>query len=128
MLRATEVPPGAAIPDSIELELFGPAAMKGSGGTSDPKRSSSGATIRSPGNSHDGRAQGLQQKRRSIGDGVIKGANRVAFYDAVGLSGTWTRDIAAAITRLNYPSLERLCPAIVIHVDDEPVPKSSSNA
>ena len=51
---------------------------------------------------------------------LAKGANRVAFYDAVGLSGTWTRDIAAAITRLNYPSLERLCPAIVIHVDDEP--------
>jgi hypothetical protein len=54
---------------------------------------------------------------------LAKGANRVAFYDAVGLSGTWTRDIAAAITRLNYPSLERLCPTVVIHVDDEPGPE-----
>jgi len=117
--------PGAAIPDSIELELFGPAAMKGSGGTSDPKTfvewcdNQIARAIRTT----DG-LQGLQQNgARSAMETLAKGANRVAFYDAVGLSGTWTRDIAAPITRLNYPSLERLCPAIVIHVDDEPGPE-----
>ena len=117
--------PGAAIPDSIELELFGPAAMKGSGGTSDPKTfvewcdNQIARAIRTT----DG-LQGLQRNgARSAMETLAKGANRVAFYDAVGLSGTWTRDIAAAITRLNYPSLERLCPAIVIHVDDEPGPE-----
>ena len=117
--------PGAAIPDSIELELFGPAAMKGSGGTSDPKTfvewcdNQIARAIRTT----DG-LQGLQQNgARSAMETLAKGANRVAFYDAVGLSGTWTRDIAAAITRLNYPSLERLCPTVVLHVDDEPGPE-----
>ena len=100
--------------------------MKGSGGTSDPKTfvewcdNQIARAIRTT----DG-LQGLQRNgARSAMETLAKGANRVAFYDAVGLSGTWTRDIAAAITRLNYPSLERLCPAIVIHVDDEPGPKS----
>lgn len=117
--------PGAAIPDSIELELFGPAAMKGSVGTSDPKTfvewcdNQIARAIRTT----DG-LQGLQRNgARSAMETLAKGANRVAFYDAVGLSGTWTRDIAAAITRLNYPSLERLCPTVVIHVDDEPGPE-----
>lgn len=117
--------PGAAIPDSIDLELFGPAAMKGSSGTSDPK------TFVEWCDDQIARAvlttsamQGLQRNgARAAMEVFAKGANRVSFYDAIGLSGTWTRDIAAAITRLNYPSLERLCPAVLIHVDDEPGPE-----
>jgi hypothetical protein len=117
--------PGATIPDSIELELFGPAAMKGSSGTADPRTfvewcdDQIARAIRTT-----SALQGLQRNgARSAMETLAKGANRVAFYDAIGLSGTWTRDIAAAITRLNYPTLERLCPAVVIHVDDEPGPE-----
>ena len=117
--------PGAAIPDSIELELFGPAAMKGSSGTADPKTfvewcdDQIARAIRTT-----DALQSLQRNgARSAMETLAKGANRVAFYDAMGLSGTWTRDVAASITRLNYPTLERLCPTIVIHVDDEPGPE-----
>ena len=54
---ATEVRPERRFPDSIELELFSSAAMKGSGGTSDPKTFVEWCDnqIR-PSNSHDGRA------------------------------------------------------------------------
>ncbi len=117
--------PGALIPDSIKVELFGPAAMKGSGGTSDPRTfvgwcdDQIARAIRTT-----DALQGLATHgARSALEVMQKGANRVAFYDAMGLSGTWTRDVAAAITRLNYPTLERLCPAVVIHVDDEPGPE-----
>jgi hypothetical protein len=117
--------PGAAIPDSIELELFGPAAMKGSSGTADPKTfvewcdDQIARAIRTT-----DALQGLQKNgARSAMETLAKGANRVAFYDAMGLSSTWTRDVAAAITRLNYATFERLCPAVVIYVDDEPGPE-----
>jgi hypothetical protein len=117
--------PGALIPDSIKLELFGPAAMKGSSGTADPKTfvewcdDQIARAIRTT-----DALQSLQRNgARSAMETLAKGANRVAFYDAMGLSSTWTRDVAAAITRLNYPTFERLCPAIVIHVDDEPGPE-----
>jgi hypothetical protein len=117
--------PGAAIPDSIKLDLFGPAAMKGSSGTADPKTfvewcdDQIARAIRTT-----DALQGLQNHgARSAMEVLAKGANRVAFYDAMGLGGTWTRDVAGPITRLNYPTLERLCPAIVIHVDDEPGPE-----
>lgn len=117
--------PGATIPDSIDLELFGPAAMKGSGGTADPRTfvdwcdDQIARCIRTT-----DALQGLQKNgARSAMETLAKGADRVAFYDAIGLSSTWTRDVAAAITRLNYPSFERLCPAVVIHVDDEPGPE-----
>jgi len=117
--------PGAAIPDSIALDLFGPAAMKGSGGTADPRTfvdwcdDQIARAVRTT-----SALQSLQNNgARAAMETLAKGANRVAFYDAMGLSGTWTRDVGKAITRLNYPTLERLCPAIVIHVDDEPGPE-----
>lgn len=117
--------PGAVIPDSIELELFGPAAMKGSSGTSDPKSfvewcdDQIARAIRTTSS-----LQSLQSNgARSAMETLLKGANLVRFYDAMGVSSTWTRDVAAAITRLNYPSLEHLCPAIVLYVDDEPGPE-----
>jgi phage gp29-like protein len=117
--------PGAAIPDSIELELFGPAAMKGSGGTADPKTfvewcdDQIARAIRTT----SALQQLGQHGSRSALETLVKGANRVAFWDAMGVSSTWTRDIALPITRLNYPALERLCPTIAIHVDDEPGPE-----
>lgn len=117
--------PGAVIPDSIELELFGPAAMKGSSGTADPRTfvewcdDQIAKAIRTT-----SALQSLQKNgARSALETLAKGANRVAFYDAMGLSATWTRDVGAAIVRLNYPTLERLAPTIVIHVDDEPGPE-----
>ena len=117
--------PGATIPDSIKAELFGPGAKGNSGSSADPEKfvawcdNQIARAVRTT----DG-LQGLQQHgARAALETLAKGANRVAFYDAVGLSSKWTRDIAAAITKLNYPSLERLCPAVVIHVDDEPGPE-----
>jgi hypothetical protein len=117
--------PGAVIPDSLELELFGPAAMKGSSGTADPRTfvdwcdDQIAKAIRTT-----SALQGLQKNgARSALETLEKGANRVAFYDAMGLSATWTRDVGAAIARLNYPTLERLMPTVVIHVDDEPGPE-----
>ena len=117
--------PGAAIPDSIDLELFGPAAMKGGGGTADPKTFAEycdeqiARAIRTTSGLQGGQKYG----NRSAMETMMKDANRVAFYDAMGLSATWTRDTAKPITALNYPTLERLCPAIMIHVDDEPGPE-----
>lgn len=117
--------PGAAIPDSITLELFGPAAMKGGSGTADPKTFAEycdeqiARAIRTTSGLQGGQKNG----NRSAMETMMKDANRVAFYDAMGLSATWTRDIAKPIAALNYPSLERLCPAVLIHVDDEPGPE-----
>lgn len=117
--------PGAAIPDSIELELFGPAAMKGGSGTADPRTFAEycdeqiARAIRTTSGLQGGQKYGS----RSALETMLKDANRVAFYDAMGLSATWTRDVGAPIVRLNYPGLERLMPAIVIHVDDEPGPE-----
>jgi hypothetical protein len=117
--------PGAVIPDSIDLELFGPAAMKGSSGTADPRTfvdwvdDQIARAIRTT-----SALQSLQKNgARSALETLAKGANRVAFYDAMGLSATWTRDVGGAIVRLNYPTLERLMPTVVIHVDDEPGPE-----
>jgi hypothetical protein len=116
--------PGAAIPDSIELELFGPAAQKGGNSTSDPKAfvewcdDQIARAIKTT-----SALQGLQRNgSRSALEVLVKGSDKVTFYDAVGLSGTWTRDVALPITRLNYPSLERLCPTIVLQIEDEPGP------
>lgn len=117
--------PGAAIPDSIELELFGPAAMKGGSGTADPKTFAEycdeqiARAIRTTSGLQGGQKYGS----RSALETMMKDANRVAFYDAMGLSATWTRDVGGAITRLNYPTLERLMPTVMIHVDDEPGPE-----
>lgn len=117
--------PGAAIPDSVKVELFGPGAKGNSGAAADPEKfvdwcdNQIARAVRTT-----DALQGLQNHgARSAMETLAKGANRVAFYDAMGLSGTWTRDIALPVTTLNYPTFERLCPAIVIHVDDEPGPE-----
>lgn len=117
--------PGATIPSSIKMEMFGPAAMKGGSNASDPRSfvewcdDQIARAVRTT-----DALQGLQRNgARSALETLAKSANRVAFYDAVGLSATWTRDIAAPITALNYPEYARLAPAIVIHVDDEPGPE-----
>lgn len=118
--------PGVAIPDSLKIQLYGPAAgLKSGSSTADPKTfvewcdDQIARAIRTT-----DALQGLQKNgARSALEVLAKGANRVAFYDAMGLSSTWTRDVALPIARLNYPALERLAPTIVIHVDDEPGPE-----
>lgn len=116
--------PGAAIPDSVRVELFGPAA-KGTASTSDPKTfalycdDQIARAIRTT-----DALQGLQTHgARAALEVMAKGAKRVAFYDSMGLSATWTRDVSRAITRLNYPGLERFAPTVVLHIDDEPGPE-----
>jgi phage gp29-like protein len=116
--------PGVAIPDSIELDLFGPGAKGSKGGTADPQTFATwcddqiARAIRTT----DG-LQGLQKNgARAAMETLLKGADRVAFYDAIGLAATWTRDTSCPITRLNYPTFERLAPTIVIHVESEPGP------
>jgi hypothetical protein len=116
--------PGATIPDSIKVELFGPGAKGSTGTTADPEKfvawcdDQIARAIRTT-----DALQGLQKNgARSAMETLAKSANKVAFYDSVGLGGTWTRDAARPITRLNYAALERLTPAIVINVDDEPGP------
>lgn len=118
--------PGVEVPDSLKIEMFGPAAgLKSGSSTADPKTfvewcdDQIARAIRTT-----DALQGLQKNgARSALEVLAKGANRVAFYDAMGLSGTWTRDFALPVCRLNYPALERLAPAIVLHVDDEPGPE-----
>lgn len=116
--------PGAAIPDSIKVTLFGPGANSASGTTADPEKfialcdDQIARAIRTT-----DALQGLQKNgARAAMETLAKSANMVAFYDSVGLGGTWTRDVAKPVTRLNYPSLEHLTPAVVLHVDDEPGP------
>lgn len=117
--------PGATIPDSIKVELFGPGAKDTGGASADPEKfvawcdDQIARAIRTT-----DALQGLQKNgARSAMETLAKGANRVAFYDSIGLGATWTRDIACPITRLNYPTLEHLAPAVIIHVDDEPGPE-----
>lgn len=117
--------PGGVLPDSIKMELFGPAAMKGSAGSADPKTFSEYCDdqIARAVRTTSGLQGGQKYGSRSALETMMVDANRVANYDAAGLSATWTRDIALPIATLNYATYARLAPTVFIQVDNEPGPE-----
>ncbi len=115
---------GATLPDSIDLELAGPGVKAQSSGLTHDKwidflDDQIARAIKTTSAMQNLQKNGARSALEEIG----KGAKRVGYYDAAGVSATLTRDLALAIVRLNYPGKEHLVPTVLVHVDDKPGPE-----
>ncbi len=109
---------GATLPDSIKVELDGPA-MKGSSGgmnhaelirlcNDEMSKAVLGGTLTT-----DAGDRGA----RSLGEVHERGSIRNARYDAANFADTIKTDLIWWLTHLNFPGEEHLCPNIIVHVE-----------
>lgn len=116
---------GALLEDSFKLKLDGPGANSGAAGkllhtefVELCDKQTSKAVL---GNS-DSVDAGKNGSRSSTSERT-KGQRSLYKYDAACLGDTLKRDLAMAWMRLNYPGLERLCPGVCVHIEEELTPQ-----
>ncbi|WP_394847390.1 DUF935 domain-containing protein [Pendulispora brunnea] len=114
---------GAVLPNSVQVHLMGPAFSSGRIGmshehwlaicNSEISKCVRGQTFTT---------ESTNYGSRSTADVGQSGELRLAAYDADCIAETLRRDLITPMMRLNHPDEVRLCPRIIVHVEDEPDP------
>lgn len=114
---------GATLPDSVNLDLFGPGLKQGRIGITHTEwmefcNSEMTKVIRGQTFTTEAGAYG-SRSTSSVGQ---SGELRIAGYDASCLAESIKRDLIFWMVKLNAPEHIRLCPKVKVHVEDEPDP------
>jgi phage gp29-like protein len=111
--------------DGIKIQLSGPGASSSSTGSlvhGDFIKICDNQTSKAVLGNSDSVEAGPNGSRASTSERT-KGQRSIYKYDAACLGDTLKRDLAMAWMRINRPGLERLCPGVTIHIEEELTPQ-----